>query len=98
VISDTPVLGDDFILGNSKKTPRNLQEGPQLFRHITQFRIRGCDLSKFKYLYCFMSLAGGDGITLHKITKYADIKRKKPVTRILIYLKCWDPDPYPDSD
>jgi hypothetical protein len=24
-----------------------------------------------------MSLAGGDGITLHKITKYADIKRKK---------------------
>jgi hypothetical protein len=31
VISDTPVLGDDFILGNSKKTPRNLQEGPQLF-------------------------------------------------------------------
>ncbi len=58
MISDTPVLGDDFILGNSKKTPRNLQEGPQL-------------------LYCFMSLAGGDGITLHKITKYADIKCKK---------------------
>ena len=42
-----------------------------------------------------MSLAGGDGITLHKITKYADIKRKKPVTWILIYLKCWDPDPDP---
>jgi hypothetical protein len=24
-----------------------------------------------------MSIAGGDGITLRKITKYADIKRKK---------------------
>jgi hypothetical protein len=35
VICHTPVLGDDFILGNSKKTPRNLQEGPQLLRHIT---------------------------------------------------------------
>jgi hypothetical protein len=46
-----------------------------------------------------MSFAGGDGITLHKITKYADIKRKKKtVTLILIYLKCWDPDPYPDPD
>jgi hypothetical protein len=33
VICETPVLGDDFILGNSKKTPRNLQEGPQLLRH-----------------------------------------------------------------
>jgi hypothetical protein len=36
VICDTPVLGDDFILGNSKKTPRNLQEGPKLLRPITQ--------------------------------------------------------------
>jgi hypothetical protein len=36
VICDTPVLGDDFILGNSIKTHRNLQEGPQLLRHITQ--------------------------------------------------------------
>ncbi len=35
-ICDTPVLGDDFILGNSKKNPRNLQEGPKLLRRITQ--------------------------------------------------------------
>ncbi len=30
VICDTPVLGDDFILENSEKTYRNLQEGPKL--------------------------------------------------------------------
>jgi hypothetical protein len=30
VICDTSVLGDDFILGNSKKTHRKLQEGPKL--------------------------------------------------------------------
>jgi hypothetical protein len=36
VICDTPVLGDDFIFGNSKKTPRNLQEGPKLLSYITQ--------------------------------------------------------------
>jgi hypothetical protein len=34
-------------------------------------------VSKFKYLYCFMSIGGGDGITLHKITQCADIKCKK---------------------
>jgi hypothetical protein len=28
VICDTPVLSDDFIFENSKKTYRNLQEGP----------------------------------------------------------------------
>jgi hypothetical protein len=37
-----------------------------------------------------MSVAGGDGITLHKITQYADITgKKKTVTWIQIYLKCW---------
>jgi hypothetical protein len=30
VIWDSPDLGDDFILENSKKTYRNLQEGPKL--------------------------------------------------------------------
>ncbi len=33
-----------------------------------------------------MSIGGGDGITLHKITQCADIKRKK--TWIRIHLKC----------
>jgi hypothetical protein len=36
VIYNTPVLGDDFILGNSKKTYRNLQEGPKLLKPITR--------------------------------------------------------------
>jgi hypothetical protein len=37
-----------------------------------------------------MSIRGGDGITLHKITECADIKRKKK-TWIRIHLKCaWD--------
>jgi hypothetical protein len=36
VICDTPVLGDEFILGNSKKTYRNLQEGPKSLRPITR--------------------------------------------------------------
>jgi hypothetical protein len=36
VICDTPVLGDDFILGNSKKTYRNLQEGSKSLRPITR--------------------------------------------------------------
>jgi hypothetical protein len=36
VICDTPVLGDEFILGNSKKTHRNLQEGPKLLMPITR--------------------------------------------------------------
>jgi hypothetical protein len=35
VIRDTPVLGDDFILGNSEKANRNLQEGPNLLSPIT---------------------------------------------------------------
>jgi hypothetical protein len=35
VICDTHVLGDDFIWGNSKKTYRNLQEGPKSLRPIT---------------------------------------------------------------
>jgi len=30
VICHTPVLDDDFILENSRKTYRNLQEGPKL--------------------------------------------------------------------
>jgi hypothetical protein len=34
-IRDTPVLGDDFILGNSEKANRNLQEGPNLLSPIT---------------------------------------------------------------
>jgi hypothetical protein len=33
-----------------------------------------------------MSIGGGDGITLHKITQCADIKRKKAWIRI--HLKC----------
>jgi hypothetical protein len=36
VICDTSVLGDDFILGNSKKTYKNIQEGPKLLRPITR--------------------------------------------------------------
>jgi hypothetical protein len=36
VICDNPVLGDDFIFGNSTKTPRNLREGPKLLTHITR--------------------------------------------------------------
>jgi hypothetical protein len=36
VISDTPVFGDDFILENSKKTYRNLQEEPKLLRPIAR--------------------------------------------------------------
>jgi hypothetical protein len=35
VLCDTPVLGDDFILGNSKKTYRNLLEEPKSLRPIT---------------------------------------------------------------
>ena len=35
VIRDTPVLGDDFIFGNSQKANRNLQEGPNLLSSIT---------------------------------------------------------------
>jgi len=34
-------------------------------------------LSTFEYLNCFMSTGGGDGITLPKITKCADIRRQK---------------------
>jgi hypothetical protein len=34
VIRDTPVLGDDFIFGNSQKANRNLQEGPNLLSSI----------------------------------------------------------------
>ncbi len=34
VISDTPVLGDDFILENYKKAYTNLQEEPKLLRPI----------------------------------------------------------------
>ncbi len=36
VICHTLVLGDDFILGNSKKTYRNHQEGPKSLRPITR--------------------------------------------------------------
>ena len=36
VICQTSVLGDDFILGNSGKVEKNLQEGPNLQRCITQ--------------------------------------------------------------
>ncbi len=36
-----------------------------------------------------MSIGGDDGITLHKISKCADIKRKKTVTKIRIHLRYW---------
>jgi hypothetical protein len=36
LISDTPVFGDDFIFEKSKKTYRNLLEGPKLLRPIAQ--------------------------------------------------------------
>jgi hypothetical protein len=36
VICYTSVLGDDFIFENSKKTYRNLQEGPKLLRPIAR--------------------------------------------------------------
>ncbi len=34
-------------------------------------------ICKFAYLHCFMSIEGGGGITLPKITKCDDIKRKE---------------------
>ena len=54
-------------------------------------------MSKFKYLYCFMSIGEGDGITLHKITECADIKRKKTHHMDPDSLKMLDLNPYPDS-
>jgi hypothetical protein len=36
VICDTTVIGDDFIFGNSTKTPRNLREEPKLLTHIAR--------------------------------------------------------------
>jgi hypothetical protein len=45
-----------------------------------------------------MSIGRGDGITLHKITKFADIKHKKNLHMDPDSLKMLDPDPYPDPD
>ena len=43
-----------------------------------------------------MSIEGGDGITLHKITQCADIKRQKNMDPDS--LKMLDPNPYPDPN
>ncbi len=45
-----------------------------------------------------MSIEEGDGITLHKINKCDDIKRKKTVSWIQIFLKYWIRIQYPDPD
>ncbi len=41
---------------------------------------------------------GGDGITLHKITKCADIKRKIKPPHGSEFTLMLDPNPYPDPD
>ncbi len=45
-----------------------------------------------------MSIGGDDGITLHKISKCADIKRKKNRHIDPDSLEILDPNPYPDPD
>jgi hypothetical protein len=45
-----------------------------------------------------MSIEGDDGITLHKISKCADIKRKKNRHLDPDSLEILDPNPYPDLD
>ena len=44
-----------------------------------------------------MSIGGGDGITLHKMTECDDIKRKKNCHMDPDSLKMLDPNPDPDS-
>jgi hypothetical protein len=45
-----------------------------------------------------MSIGGGDGITLHKMTECDDIKRKKNCHMDPDSLKMLDPNPYPDPN
>jgi hypothetical protein len=45
-----------------------------------------------------MSIGEGDGITLHKITECADIKRKKTHHMDPDSLKMLDPNPYLDPN
>jgi hypothetical protein len=46
-----------------------------------------------------MSTEGGDGVTLHKITKSADIKGIKRNRHMdTDFLETLDPNPYPDPD
>jgi hypothetical protein len=45
-----------------------------------------------------MSIGGDDGITLHKISKCADIKPKKNRHLHPDSLEILDPNPYPDPD
>ncbi len=55
-------------------------------------------MPEFYYLYCFMSIGGDDGITLHKISKCADIKPKKNRHLDPDSLEILDPNPYLDPD
>ena len=55
-------------------------------------------MSKFKYLYCFMSIGRGDGITLHKITNVPTLIAKKTRHMDPDSLEMQDPNPYLDPN